>query len=114
MVDVQMLIIMYLLFIVCYDIRCTCTMLQCILQGDLVQEAEWSTLAEIKATDLLHYITAAKFDDSKGRGTSKDFIIHWCEQLRLYRTLCEGNTNHFSKPVKPQMLQNTLDCIPEF
>ena len=81
---------------------------------DLVQEAEWSTSAEIKAADLLQYITSSKIDDGKWRGTSKDFIIHWCEQLQLYETLCEGKSSHFSKPVKTQMLQNTLDSIPEF
>ena len=32
MVDVHMLIITYLLFMVCYDICCACTMLWCILQ----------------------------------------------------------------------------------
>ena len=48
---------------------------------NLVQEAEWSTSAEIKAADLLQYITSAKIDNGKWRGTSKDFIIHWCEHL---------------------------------
>ena len=33
MIDVQMLIITYILFMVCYDIHCTCTMLWCILHG---------------------------------------------------------------------------------
>ena len=33
MIDIQMLIIMYMIFIDCYDICCSCTMLQCILQG---------------------------------------------------------------------------------
>ena len=33
MIDVQMLIVMYMLFIVCYDIRCACAMLWHILHN---------------------------------------------------------------------------------
>ena len=44
MVDIQTLIVMYLLFIVRYDICCACTMLWCILQTchlkSLVNEAK--------------------------------------------------------------------------
>ena len=32
MIDIQMLIVTYMLFIVSYDIHCACAMLQCILQ----------------------------------------------------------------------------------
>ena len=75
---------------------------------------EHSMSAGIKAADFLQYITSAKFDDGKWRGTSKDFIIHWCEQLHQYEELCKDGINHFSDAAKTQMLQNTLDNVTEF
>jgi len=42
--------------------------------------------------------------------------MHWCEQLRQYNTLCgkAGTVAQFPDPVKVQMLQNTVDGVPEF
>ena len=80
----------------------------------IMQAAECLTSAKIKATDLLQYITSAKYDDGKWRGTSKDFIIHWCEQLQQYKDLCCDGANQFSDVAKTQMLQNTLDNVIEF
>jgi len=80
---------------------------------EIIAACESSTSAEIKANSLLQYITFVKFDDGKWRGTSKDFIIHWCEQLWQYSTLCgkPGTAAQFTDPLKVQMLQNTLDGI---
>jgi len=56
---------------------------------DITNTAEASTSAEIKANSLLQFIiTSVNFDDGKWRGMSKDFIVHWCEQLHQYNTLC--------------------------
>ena len=73
-----------------------------------------STSVEIKTADFLQYITSAKFNDGKRRGTSKDFIIHWCEQLHQYEELCKYGINHFLDAAKTLMLQNTLDIVTEF
>ena len=81
---------------------------------NLVKLAEQSTSAEIKAADLLQYIMSVKFDDGKWQGSSKDFIIHWCEQVHQYESLCKDNASHFSEPVKTQMLQNTVDNVTNF
>jgi len=80
----------------------------------IIAACESTTSAEIKANSLLQYITSVKFDDGKWRGTSKDFIKHWCEQLQQYSTLCSkpGTVTQFTDPLKVQMLQNTLDGIP--
>jgi len=69
---------------------------------DITKAAEASTSAEIKANSLLQYITSVKLDDRKWRGMSKDFIVHWCEQLRQYNTLCSkaGTVAQFPDPVK--------------
>jgi len=77
---------------------------------------ENSTSAEIKANALLQYTTSVKYDDGKWRGTSKAFIIHWCEQLRQYNQLSgkAGTVTQFTDPVKVQMLQNTIDGVAEF
>jgi len=83
---------------------------------DITNAAEASTLAEIKANSLLQYITSVKLDDRKWRGTSKDFIVHWCKQLWQYNTLCgkAGTVAQFPDPVKVQMLQNTVNGVPKF
>jgi len=49
---------------------------------NITKATEASTSAEIKANSLLQYIMSVKFDDGKWRGTSKDFIVHWCKQLQ--------------------------------
>jgi len=83
---------------------------------NITNAAKASTLAEIKANSLLQYITSVKFDDGKWRGTSKDFIVHWCEQLHQYNTLCgkAGMVAQFPNPVKVQIIQNTVDGVVEF
>ena len=53
---------------------------------------------EIKAANLLQYITSKKFDDGRWQGTYKDFIIQWCEQVHQYKSLCKDNASHFSEP----------------
>ena len=82
--------------------------------GNLVKLAEESTLAEIKAANLLQYIMPIKFNDGKWQGTSKDFIIHWCEQIHQYESLCNDNASPLSEPAKMQMLQNTVDNFTDF
>jgi len=57
------------------------------IRHNIINAAKASTSAEIKANSLLQHITSVKLDDGKWRGTSKDFIVHWCEQLRQYNTL---------------------------
>jgi len=83
---------------------------------DITKAAKASTSAEIKANSLLQYIMSEKLDDGKWRGMSKDFIVHWCEQLRQYNTLCRkaGTVAQFPDPVKVQMLQNTVEGVAEF
>ena len=83
---------------------------------DAVQckEAEWSTSAEIKSSDILTYIMSMKFGDSKWRGTSREYIAHWCEQVQVYESLSTNGANHFSDVMKKQMLQNALDNVDDF
>ena len=38
MIDIQMLIVMYMIFIDCYDIRCACATLERILQCSVCQK----------------------------------------------------------------------------
>ena len=55
----------------------------------MCKEAEWSTSAEIKSSDILAYITYTKFDDGKWRGTLREYIAHWCEQVQAYERVSE-------------------------
>jgi len=66
----------------------------------IITACDASTVAEIKANSLLQYIMSVKFDDGKWRETSKDFIIHWCKQLRQYGMLCgkPGTVAQFANP----------------
>jgi len=52
-----------------------------IIWGKFISACKNSSAAEIKANSLLQYITSMKFDDGKWRGSSKSFIINWCDQL---------------------------------
>ena len=80
----------------------------------MCKEAEHSTSAEIKSSDILAYITSMKFDDGKWRGMSSKYIAHWCEQVWVYESLSTNGANHFSDVMKKQMLQNALDNIDDF
>jgi len=86
------------------------------LGGDNSFACKNSTSAEIKANAHLQYITSIKYDDGKWRGTSKAFIIHWCEQLWQYNQLSSkaGTVAQFTDSVTVQMLQNTVDGVTEF
>ena len=79
----------------------------------MVRTVEQSVSAELTASTILTYITSIKFDDGKWRGTSKDFIIHWCEQVWLLESLTKPE-DHFGNTVKTHLLQNTIDGIPDF
>jgi hypothetical protein len=79
----------------------------------MVKTAEQSVSAELTASTILTYITSVKLDDGKWRGTSKDFIIHWCEQVRLLESLTKPE-DHFGDTVKTHLLQNTIDGVPDF
>ena len=70
-----------------------------------------STQATLDASSLLTYLTSAKFD-SKWKGTSTSFILHWCDKLRTLEDMLPSK-DHFSDSVKMTLLQNTVDAVDD-
>ena len=61
--------------------------------------AKDSTQASIDTADLLSYITTIKLHESKWRGGTHAFVLHWCDKLRLYEELVD-QSDHFTSNVK--------------
>ena len=74
--------------------------------------ARASTQASLDNADLLSYITTTKLHDSKWRGTSHSFILHWCDQVRTYEDMIPP-VDHFTGNLKMAMLQNAVSGITE-
>ena len=66
-----------------------------------------STTASLSASDIMKYITSARIDDGKWRGTSEAFINNWREQVRIYE---ETSPAHDKLPdlTKLSLLQNAV------
>ena len=80
----------------------------------MVEAAESSVTAELTSTALMKYIMNARLDDGKWKGTSKDFIIHFCDQIRKHDDLCLTQADRFSDHMKKQFLQSSVDTVEEF
>ena len=79
---------------------------------EFVADARDSTKAQIVSSDILAYITSAKYD-STWKGTSNSFILYWINKVREYETFINDPTEKFSSNQKLAMLQNTVADIPE-
>ena len=85
MVDVQMLIIMYLIFMIYYDICCTCAMLQRILQSHWslqnTNKEMWSQIPELRCVTMIDPVTGwfkiKQYDDKKSITVSNIIEQEW-------------------------------------
>jgi len=75
--------------------------------NDLCQDALWSTHSSINSLRLLSYITSVRIGDGHWNGTSHSFILHWEEQVWLYKSLVDSSA-HFSPKQTMHMLQNAV------
>jgi hypothetical protein len=66
-----------------------------------------STEAIMSSGEFLSYLTTAKISDGSWRGTSKGFVLHWIEQLRLYHDTVPLS-DRLSDSVQRTMLQNAV------
>ena len=66
-----------------------------------------STEAIMGSGEFLSYLTTAKISDGSWRGSSKGFVLHWIEQLRLYQDTVPL-TDRLSDTVQRTMLQNAV------
>ena len=79
---------------------------------EFVADARNSTKAQIASSDILSYITSAKYDNT-WKGTSSGFILYWINKVREYDTFIDDPTEKFSNTQKLAMLQNTVSDVPE-
>lgn len=61
--------------------------------------------ARISASDMLSYMTSAKFDYWKG--TTESFILNWHDQVRLRESLVDEDS-YFSENQKKILLENAV------
>ena len=66
----------------------------------------------IESGTLLRYITSAKINDGKWKGTTEGFILHWQDQLRIYHNQVDAK-EHFPSTMKHTILQNAVHPIEE-
>jgi hypothetical protein len=52
--------------------------------AEMISKAELSTEAKHYSKKIFDYLNTVTINDGLWRGTNKDFITHWCEQLCLY------------------------------
>jgi hypothetical protein len=50
----------------------------------MVSKAKWLNEAKHCSKKIFDYLNTVTINDGLWRGTNKDFITHWCEQLCLY------------------------------
>jgi hypothetical protein len=71
-----------------------------------------STKAIIESSNILSYITSARFGNGEWNGTIEGFITHWSNQVRLYERQVPLH-DHFSDGQKRIMLENAVAPLTE-
>ena len=74
---------------------------------ELQEYASKSTQAIVDANTLLQYITIASLSDGSWNGTTRHFVLHWMEQVRLYEELVDVSAA-LSDSVKLTLLTNAV------
>ena len=74
---------------------------------ELQEYASKSTQAIVDANTLLQYITIARLSDGSWNGTTRHFVLHWMEQVRLYEELVDVSAT-LSDSVKLTLLMNAV------
>lgn len=57
------------------------------LWRDLCHELDMSMTAEIRSQEISSYLSSTRLSQSGWRGTTEGFLLHWCEQARLYNEI---------------------------
>jgi hypothetical protein len=74
---------------------------------EFLQIMTQSTEAMIDASELLSYLTNAKISDGTWKGTTKAFVLHWLDKLRMYQDVTP-QTDRLSETIQRNLLQNTV------
>ena len=83
-----------------------------LIWAEFVHDAKLSTKAQINSSDILSWITSAKFD-STWRGTSHGFILYWINKVKDYDSFTPDPKNRFTESLKLTLLQNTVSDTSE-
>ena len=77
---------------------------------DITEHYTQSTAAQMDSSDILSYLTTAKWGDTRWNGTAHSFLLHWLEQARLYDDTADSA---LADTVKYTLLQNAVRPLPE-
>jgi hypothetical protein len=76
------------------------------LWSEFISYMKKSTKAQIASTDILSWITSARYD-STWRGTTQTFVLYWLNRVLEYDSYCT-TTTMLNDEVKLQLLQNAV------
>jgi hypothetical protein len=77
---------------------------------EMVSKAKQSTEAKHYSKKIFDYLNTITINDGLWRGTNKDFITHWCEQLHLYEEY--SNQLTLTDTIKISLLQKAVSGAP--
>jgi hypothetical protein len=73
---------------------------------EMVSKAEQSTEAKHYSKKIFDYLNTVTINDGQWRGTNKDFVTHYCEQLHLFKEY--SNQLSLTDSVKIYLLQKAV------
>jgi len=76
----------------------------------VMKYAEESTAATIDSSDLMTYITSARW--GTWNGTAMSFILHWLDSVRKWESLVP-DADHLTTNIKKTLLENAVHGNPE-
>jgi len=82
------------------------------IYSELIEYAQNRTKVSIDAQDILHYISSSQLGNGSWKGTSHSFILHWQEQVRLYKSLV-AQADRLSNGLKHTLLENSMMLIED-
>ena len=71
-----------------------------------------SRVADIESSDILTYITSAKFGVGTWKGNAVGFISHWQEQVRIYNKLVD-DSEEIKDKLKHTLLKTAVSQVKE-
>jgi hypothetical protein len=77
---------------------------------EMVSKAEWSSEAKYYSKKIFDYLNTVTINGGLWRGTNKDFVTHWCEQLHLNKEYSDQLS--LTDTVKISLLQKAVSCAP--
>ena len=77
------------------------------LYKNLIQYLKTSTCGTIAVSAILCHLTSARLNNDQWRGSTKDFLLHWQDQLCQYDNMVHRQ-DQLSPAVKRTLLENAV------